>query len=306
MDQSDDQLMHLYWKERRAVNPEEDLIIFPDEAELVRVPECTTGRVYLLRFRKSSQKFFFWMQSKNDDKDEENVRRVNQLINDPLSAMNDRHGSSDADALMDYDSQNNINRMPPQLFQLLQTAGGPGGSIPSTTPARGDGPVDQPTESASPDLQDASATAEQEQQDSQTQGGAISSDQLNQLRSILSEVGTPDENRSAVQLSDVLSPEALAPLLNDPEICSSLFPFLPENAERTPQEVRQVVQNPQFQQALRSLTVALESGQLGPLLGQLGLDPAAGTDVEAFLRAIEQQARRRENERNQDAMDEDD
>ncbi|KAF7726899.1 adhesion regulating molecule 1 [Apophysomyces ossiformis] len=284
---------------------EQDLIIFPDEAELVRVPECTTGRVYLLRFKTSHQKFFFWMQSKNDGKDEENVRRVNQLINDPLSAMDDHHTSSGGDAMMDYDNQNNMNRVPQQLFQLLQTAGGPGGSVPTTTPAGGDGPVDRPADIAGADLHEVSTPSGEGQQNNQPGAGSINPEQLNQLGNILSEVRTSEEDRPAIQLSDVLSPEALAPLLNDPEICSSLFPFLPENAQHTPQEVRQVVQNPQFQQALHSLTAALQSGQLGPLLSQLGLDPAAGTDVESFLRAIEEQARRREHERHNDDMDED-
>ena len=40
----------------------QDLIIFPDDVEYKRVPQCTTGRVYILKFKSSSRKFFFWMQ----------------------------------------------------------------------------------------------------------------------------------------------------------------------------------------------------------------------------------------------------
>ena len=40
----------------------QDLIIFPDDVEFKHVPQCTTGRVYLLKFKSSSRKFFFWMQ----------------------------------------------------------------------------------------------------------------------------------------------------------------------------------------------------------------------------------------------------
>ena len=131
-----------------------------------------------------------------------------------------------------------------------------------------------------------------------------------------------------------MTTQTLTPLLNNREICAALFPHLPEGSERSPEEVRQVVQSPQFQQALATLSFALESGELGPLLTQLGLDPSAGNSkfflvmmiiierqhssevnikeqlyyylgVESFLRAIEQQARRRDQERNDDAMDED-
>ncbi|KAI9315858.1 proteasome complex subunit Rpn13 ubiquitin receptor-domain-containing protein [Dichotomocladium elegans] len=110
MDQSDDQLMHFYWKERRASEPEEvDLIIFPDEAEMVRVDECTTGRVYLLKFKSSNQKLFFWMQSKSDEKDEEVVKRVNQLVNDPQAAVMD-------DSPMDYNSPGGSSA---DMMQLL-------------------------------------------------------------------------------------------------------------------------------------------------------------------------------------------
>ncbi len=47
---------------------------------------------------------------------------------------------------------------------------------------------------------------------------------------------------------------------------------------------------------MTSLNQALQSGQLGPLLAQLGLDPAVGGPfggVEAFIEAIRQQAERR-------------
>lgn len=89
--QSDDSLMHLCWKDRTSgviedvtllfffvhliiiqLNVEiniilyffflQDLIIFPDDCEFKHVSQCKTGRVYLLRFKLSSKKFFFWLQ----------------------------------------------------------------------------------------------------------------------------------------------------------------------------------------------------------------------------------------------------
>lgn len=56
---------------------------------MVPVEECTTGRVYLLKFKSSDQKLFFWMQNKKDDQDEELIAKVNRLINDPQGVIED-------------------------------------------------------------------------------------------------------------------------------------------------------------------------------------------------------------------------
>lgn len=60
--QSDDSLMHFCWQDRTTGIVEDDLIIFPDDCEYIKVSQCTTGRVYLLKFKSSNRKFFFWLQ----------------------------------------------------------------------------------------------------------------------------------------------------------------------------------------------------------------------------------------------------
>lgn len=42
----------------------QDLIIFPDDCEFKYVTQCTTGRVYVLKFKSSNKKSFFWLQVK--------------------------------------------------------------------------------------------------------------------------------------------------------------------------------------------------------------------------------------------------
>ncbi|KAF9283862.1 adhesion regulating molecule 1 [Mortierella antarctica] len=77
----EDGLMHFYWKNRDINTVDDDLILFPGDAELVTVPQCTTGRVLVLQFKSSSQKLFFWLQEANADRDQIILQQANALIN---------------------------------------------------------------------------------------------------------------------------------------------------------------------------------------------------------------------------------
>ncbi|KAJ8370725.1 hypothetical protein SKAU_G00107530 [Synaphobranchus kaupii] len=81
--QTDDSLIHFCWKDRTSGNVDDDLIIFPDDCEFKRVSQCTTGRVYVLKFKAGSKRLFFWMQVRKTDKDEEYCRKVNEYLNNP-------------------------------------------------------------------------------------------------------------------------------------------------------------------------------------------------------------------------------
>ncbi|EFX75208.1 hypothetical protein DAPPUDRAFT_199479 [Daphnia pulex] len=100
--QSSDSLIHFCWKDRETGNVEDDWIIFPDECEFVRVPQCTTGRVFFLKFKSFNMKLIFWMQViifkllenhslliQNDlqepkaDQDETYCQKVNEHLNNP-------------------------------------------------------------------------------------------------------------------------------------------------------------------------------------------------------------------------------
>nr|XP_046253257.1 proteasomal ubiquitin receptor ADRM1 isoform X2 [Scatophagus argus] len=81
--QSDDSLIHFCWKDRTTGNVDDDLIIFPDDCEFKRVNQCTTGRVFVLKFKAGSKRLFFWMQEPKTDKDDEYCRKVNEYLNNP-------------------------------------------------------------------------------------------------------------------------------------------------------------------------------------------------------------------------------
>ncbi|XP_026758764.2 proteasomal ubiquitin receptor ADRM1 isoform X2 [Galleria mellonella] len=119
--QGEDSLMHFCWKDRTTGEVEDDLLIFPDDCEFVRVNECTTGRVYVLKFKSFSKKYFFWLQEPKTDKDEEYCRRINEALNNPPTSGG-RSGGGGGN--QEGEIQNFFNNMSQQ--QLMQLFGGVG------------------------------------------------------------------------------------------------------------------------------------------------------------------------------------
>jgi len=81
-------LVHFQWLDRGQNIVEDDQIIFPDEAVFEKVTE-SSGRVYILKFKHDSRKFFFWMQEPNANGDAQTCMQVNAYINRPLDAEAD-------------------------------------------------------------------------------------------------------------------------------------------------------------------------------------------------------------------------
>ncbi|XP_028849373.1 proteasomal ubiquitin receptor ADRM1 [Denticeps clupeoides] len=126
--QTDDSLIHFCWKDRTNGNVEDDLIIFPDDCEFKRVNQCTSGRVYVLKFKASSKRLFFWMQEPKTDKDDEYCRKVNEYLNNPpLPGALGSGGSSghDLSALGGEGGLQNLlgNMSHNQLMQLIGPTG---------------------------------------------------------------------------------------------------------------------------------------------------------------------------------------
>ncbi|WVZ99826.1 hypothetical protein U9M48_045068 [Paspalum notatum var. saurae] len=78
-------LVHFQWLDRGQNIVEDDQIVFPDEAIFEKVTE-SSGRVYILKFKHDSRKFFFWMQEPNADRDTQICIQINDYINRPLDA----------------------------------------------------------------------------------------------------------------------------------------------------------------------------------------------------------------------------
>lgn len=328
--QSEDSLMHFCWKDRGTGNVEDDLIIFPDDIEYKRVKQCTTGRVFILKFKSSTRKFFFWMQEPKTDKDEEYSTKVNNLLNNPPTPGSGGSGSGLPPALAGLSEQlgdgqlqgllGNLDQQ--QLLQLLSGYGGLGGhgglssagssiSAPtaaSPTPTRvQSSPGPRSTSSASssgtttPRPATATPSVPPAPQSRPTQPRHAV--QLTDLQNILSNIQVPAENaeqasRENVDLSSVFTPDSIMPLLSDPEFREQLAPFLPAGEElpQSPTELSNTLRSPQFQQALGMFSSALQSGQLGPLMGQFGFnDEVMGAarrgDMVGFVRAVQDSSR---------------
>ncbi|XP_010888922.1 proteasomal ubiquitin receptor ADRM1 [Esox lucius] len=336
--QTDDSLIHFCWKDRTSGNVDDDLIIFPDDCEFKRVNQCTTGRVFVLKFKAGSKRLFFWMQEPKSDKDEEYCRKVNEYLNNPpmpgalgsggssgheLSSLG---GEGGLQSLLGNMSHNQLMQLigptglgglgglgalaGPGLASLLSSAGpaaGNSSSSPSQSPAVTPtstsattrlGSSQVPTTPITP-----SATSAASPMASPTTpvgpslaAGAVSPAQpiqLSDLQSILATMNVP-AGAQGVDLTSVVTPEIMAPILANAEVQERLLPFLPsgESLPQSTDELHNTLSSPQFQQAMSLFSSALASGQLGPLMNQFGLpteavDAANKGDVEAFAKAME-------------------
>ncbi|CAF0800801.1 unnamed protein product [Didymodactylos carnosus] len=117
--------------------------------------------------------------------------------------------------------------------------------------------------------------------------------QLAALQSILSQLDGQSA-KSSTDLNDIMTAENLVPLLSNKDIQEKLIPHMPEGETllKTESDLRQSIQTPQFRQAVSAFSVALQTGQLGPVLSQAGLpsdviQAANKGDIDAFAKALE-------------------
>ncbi|KAF9977103.1 hypothetical protein BGZ73_006977 [Actinomortierella ambigua] len=274
----EDGLLHLYWKNRTTNTVDDDLILFPGDAEIVTVPQCTTGRVIMLQFKSSSQKLFYWLQEANTDRDHIIVAQANSLIN---QGMEDTGFDDDDVTMEEADDHDN---------PATST------SIAASTSFAPAAPVAPAQTNVNPTNPTSTTTAPASTLGSQPGASSLSASQMDQLRHLLSGIQVPQSSlrpqRSNLRLDHILTPGAVDPLLQNEQHLTTLLPHLPDELPHTADELQAVIRSPQFRQALVSLSSALDSGQLGPLLRQFGLGPRAGEGVDGFLHEIEEQAKR--------------
>uniref|UniRef100_A0ABI7WGQ5 Adhesion regulating molecule 1 n=1 Tax=Felis catus TaxID=9685 RepID=A0ABI7WGQ5_FELCA len=319
--QTDDSLIHFCWKDRTSGNVEDDLIIFPDDCEFKRVPQCPSGRVYVLKFKAGSKRLFFWMQEPKTDQDEEHCRKVNEYLNNPpmpgaLGASGS--GGHELSALGGEGGLQSLlgNMSHSQLMQLIGPAGlgGLGGLGALTGPGLASllGSGGPPASSSSSSSRSQSAAVTPSSTTSSTR--ATPAPSAPAAASVTSPSPAPSSGPGGgqqVDLASVLTPEIMAPILANADVQERLLPYLPsgESLPQTAEEIQNTLTSPQFQQALGMFSAALASGQLGPLMCQFGLpaeavEAANKGDVEAFAKAMQNSARSEQEGDGKDKKDE--
>ncbi|XP_054089957.1 proteasomal ubiquitin receptor ADRM1 homolog [Zeugodacus cucurbitae] len=291
--QSEDGLMHFCWKDRTTGKVEDDLIVFPDDFEFKRVEQCKTGRVYVLKFKSSSRRMFFWMQEPKVEKDDELCRRVNELMNNPPSQQRNNSDNGDLQYML-----NNMSQQ--QLMQLFGGVGQMGGLTSllgsmnraensSRTPAR-----QSSNSTASNLLTPESNTAPKTPSAPKGKGNRSAAGATS--TNINANLSTPGSRTISVDLSTALTgSEAINQIISDPERAKTLSVHLPESEdadENKKQQIKDTIASPQFQQALSLFSNALQSAQLGPVVSQFELTPEAvaaayAGNLEDFVKALE-------------------
>ncbi|XP_017871959.1 PREDICTED: proteasomal ubiquitin receptor ADRM1 homolog isoform X1 [Drosophila arizonae] len=72
--------LHFCWKDRHAKYPELDIITEPGNLEFLHVESCKTGRIYVLKYKNTIDRYFFWMQDPHHELDSNICSRVNDLL----------------------------------------------------------------------------------------------------------------------------------------------------------------------------------------------------------------------------------
>jgi CRISPR/Cas system-associated protein Csm6 len=80
---------------------------------------------------------------------------------------------------------------------------------------------------------------------------------------------TAPEEQAALDLSQVLNKDILNPIFADTIIRSALFPFVSQAAERTSEEIDELVASDQFKQRLQLLNTAINQGAFASIIDSL-------------------------------------
>ncbi|KAI5068041.1 hypothetical protein GOP47_0016386 [Adiantum capillus-veneris] len=255
--------LRVQWRDRSQEFPEDDILVFPFEANFVKVQQ-SGGRVYLLKFKHDDRKHFFWMQEPNEKQDLGICTTVDYFLN---------CHSQESDE--EEEEQVEIAEPSPETPQILESS-------------KVEGERDHSLELGAAAFAPSSSTTST----SQAQGGVQLEDLQRILRSITPLAGTTSTGElishdSGPSLADVLKPELVMPLLEESHVDERLTEFLPEGCWTT-QAIGELMQSPQFHQQVDAFTHVLRSGQID--LTQFGIDASKyNYTVLSFLEAIEDQ-----------------
>ncbi|KAL4886543.1 proteasome complex subunit Rpn13 ubiquitin receptor-domain-containing protein [Aspergillus karnatakaensis] len=293
---SEDELIHFCWRPRNAspTEPELDLVMVPSDGTFTPYrPEGkpTNGRIYVLKFSSSSQRYLFWLQSKSqhDDADpafwSERDLKLGWIVNKLLQGE-------------DVDVETEVANIP--------RGQGPSNGDDDETMEDVEGVDHDPNHGhggsgggAGPDATGGDVREEgQESREGGADGGRAASDSnpSSVVQDFLRSLGGGNQSPAAEQpfttLQDLLPPATTLPYLEtlDGEGVDNLLKFLPQdllvlalqvetpttyhgsesaqdvlsalNLSQKKNILQKVLRSPQFSQSLASLTIAIRDGGL--------------------------------------------
>ncbi|KQS29735.1 proteasomal ubiquitin receptor ADRM1 homolog [Drosophila erecta] len=265
-----DNQVHIHWMDRRSGAIELDIVATPGVIEFRRIDQCKTGRVYVLKYTRSPQRYFFWMQEPQADGDALFCQRVNDLI---ASGERNWHESAAAEGDVDTDVEHERHR-------------GFGGS---------ENP--QVLADMLAGTQKNWLTANQSLTHWHT------NDAVEEKPPLAFSDPHTDTYTEILDLATVLRTygvEAVENLLSCPLRREKLVALLPKDpeADDTHKDIREHLHSPQFYETLSYFSFGLHSGVLRSILEPLlqhdhlsALDAAQVGDIERFLRELHQNER---------------
>jgi len=245
------------------------------------------GRVFVLEFKTSNKKLFFWLQEISTEKDDQYCVDVNKFINNPPQPGTPETGGGG-------DMNNNIAQLlanaqgggQGQLQEILRAMQQGGGGRPQTrTPTN-----TRPTSTTTTPTRPTTSTT------------TTPSNNSNAIKNMLSNLAKREE-RVQPSLVDVVNVEEIiktpgfiikeARCFNNEEIVKKLVEFLPEGGPVNAENIKENLNSNQFKEAVRMFNQALRSGNMVEFFLSFGLDASQigpTPTIEDFLLAIQKQA----------------
>jgi len=286
--QNQDGNIVIKWNLRPSGNEQWKRELFPKSATWEKVPECTTGRCFLLRFKQGlpqNKLQFFWMQEPKDDKDEEIFKKINEIIENPPSVASNPLAAglggaqqSGGSAGTDYNQA--------QLMSMLGAQAGRGmGQQAFGHQHHQQGGTFAPGNAGTGSSNNASVNNDRQM------AAALAA-------SLSSFLGPQMQTTARINLNDVLDAERVMNALEEDDI-KRVLEFLPES-QRDSYNLRASLRSPQLQQTVARLSSILNGAQFNAMMASMNLPHAGTLGVGAFLDAIQGEADKAKPEKKED------
>ncbi|XP_068159706.1 proteasomal ubiquitin receptor ADRM1 homolog [Drosophila tropicalis] len=285
-----DNQIHFCWVDRKTGHIEVDIVAEPGLLQFRRIEQCKTGRIYVLKFKQSTRRLFFWLQEQHHENDEEFCIRMNEYLLGPhvdgtidpskplASDTNRRSGGGGNDISTEdqyiFDEGRYIFEQKDEIMELW------------TTPRDG-----QVTSEDSKDNNQASCLPSLAQPTELVDSTIIESSFID-LGLALQMHG---ETAVSTLVKSKLRMRALLAQLpqDDDDIAVKEQEQMLNDLNGSSLYIEEHLRSPQFYEAFAQFSIGLEAGVLGPVLEPFHLDAEAMAavrlgDLELFLRVLHQ------------------